>query len=183
MRKVSKGILLFTVFGLVFTSAIGCATQQKPEETRQQQDQTQQVRDQGRMNRTTDQARNRVNRTTDQARTRMGQNMRVADDVAESVARLDAIDSATVMVTDRTAYVGVMMNKNYKGGMTTKIKDQVAKRVRKEDRSVERVFVSASPGFVDEMGDYARDVRDGRPISGLFQGFSDLIERTFPAAR
>lgn len=169
MGKVSKGILLFTVFGLVFTSAVGCATQRKPE-SRQQVNRTQPVRDQARLRTATD-------------RTRMGEKMRVADDVAASVVRLKSIDSATVMVTDRTAYVGVMMDKNYKGGMTSKIKDQVSKQVRKADPSVDRVFVSANPGFVNRLRDYARDVRNGRPISGLLQGFSDLVQRTFPDAR
>jgi YhcN/YlaJ family sporulation lipoprotein len=160
MGKVSKGILLLTVFGLMFTSAVGCATQQKPE-SRQQMNRTQPVRDQADL------------RTTP----------RLADDVADSITRLKSIDSATVMVTDRTAYVGVMMNENYKGKMTSKIKDQVSKQVRKVDPSVDRVFVSANPGFVKRLGDYARDVRNGHPISGLLQGFSDLVQRTFPDAR
>lgn len=182
MGKVSKGILLFTVFGLVFTSAVGCATQRK-HESRQQVNRTQPVRDQARLRTAprTPAPAPAPARTTD--RTRMGEKMRVADDVAASVVRLKSIDSATVMVTDRTAYVGVMMDKNYKGGMTSKIKDQVSKQVRKADPSVDRVFVSANPGFVNRLRDYARDVRNGRPISGLLQGFSDLVQRTFPDAR
>ncbi|MGF7089207.1 YhcN/YlaJ family sporulation lipoprotein [Kroppenstedtia sanguinis] len=190
MGKVSKGILLFTVFGLVFTSAVGCATQQKPE-SRQQANRTQPVRDQTGLRtapgtptpppaRTTD--RNQGNQNQGN-QNQMGQNMRVADDVANSVTRLKSVDSATVMVTDSTAYVGVMLAKDYKGKMTSKIEDQVSKQVRKADPSVKRVFVSANPGFVNRLGDYARDVRNGQPISGLVQGFSDLVERTFPKAR
>ena len=180
MGKVSKGILLLTVFGLMFTSAVGCATQQKPE-SRQQMNRTQPVRDQADLRTTPRTPAPAPDRNAD--RTRMGQNMRVADDVADSITRLKSIDSATVMVTDRTAYVGVMMTENYKGKMTSKIKDQVSKQVRKVDPSVDRVFVSANPGFVKRLGDYARDVRNGHPISGLLQGFSDLVQRTFPDAR
>ncbi|PTX64933.1 YhcN/YlaJ family sporulation lipoprotein [Melghirimyces profundicolus] len=167
MRKLSKGFVLLTALGLVVT-AVGCATQNRPEESRQRDMGTQQVRYQDR---------------TDPGRTQVAQNMRVADNVAESVTRLDSVDSATVMVTDRTAYVGVMMEKDYNGRLTNKVKDQVSKRVRRVDPSIDRVFVSANPDFVKQLGDYARDVRNGRPVSGLMQQFSDLVERTFPAAR
>ncbi|SMO49764.1 YhcN/YlaJ family sporulation lipoprotein [Melghirimyces algeriensis] len=172
MRKSLKGMLLLTSLGLILTS-FGCAAPQRPEETRQgveRPDNPQRVR-------YNDQADRDMNRN------RVGQAMRVADNVADSVARLDAVDSATVMVTDRTAYVGVMLENDYNGGMTSKIKDRISKRVRKVDPSINRVFVSANPDFVDQMGDYARDLRNGRPVSGLMQQFTDLVERTFPAAR
>ncbi|OYD07715.1 YhcN/YlaJ family sporulation lipoprotein [Paludifilum halophilum] len=190
MQLVSRWILVITVFNLVFFS-VGCAMQGQPE-SRPNRDDPTRVGYEGTRNvdpvrdRDVDRDRrdiDRIRTDRDADRTRAGQNMRVADQVADSVSKMEGIDSSTVMVTDATAYVAVMFDKDYEGGMTDKMKDRIAKRVRKKDPSVDRVFVSANPDFVNRMRDYARDVRDGRPITGIMDEFMDMVQRTFPAAR
>ncbi|MDR6224997.1 YhcN/YlaJ family sporulation lipoprotein [Desmospora profundinema] len=170
MRALTKWIVVLTAFALFFTS-VGCAMQRRPEEARQDVRQpTRPLRE----------ATDRVDRVRD---ARPAETMRVADNIAEDVAKLDRIDSATVMLMGRTAYVAVVFDKDYTGGMTNKVKDQVSKRVRQTDPNVDRVFVSANPDFVDRMGDYTRDIQQGRPIAGLADNFMEMVERTFPAAR
>ncbi|MDA8354390.1 MAG: YhcN/YlaJ family sporulation lipoprotein [Firmicutes bacterium] len=174
-----KGIAVLAAIGLVLTA--GCATQQKGGQQgqgQQGQNNTQQVRNQdNRM------GMERVREGGENVRQQTGQQMRVADKVADSVTRLDSIDSATVMVTDGNAYVGVVMDKDYDGELTSTIKNRVSKRVRKADNSIDQVFVSANPDFVSQLQDYAQDIQSGRPVSGLMKQFTDLVERTFPAAR
>jgi YhcN/YlaJ family sporulation lipoprotein len=170
MRALTKWMLVMAAFTL-FVTSVGCAAMQRPEEGQQGQQQTRPLRD-------------TADRMGDQAReTRPAETMRVADNIADDVARLDRIDASTVMLMGRTAYVAVMFDKDYDGGMTNKIKDQVSKRVRQTDPSVDRVFVSANPDFVSQMGDYAQDIRNGRPVAGLMDTFMEMVERTFPAAR
>lgn len=163
MRAWMKWTVVLTTFSLLFSS--GCAVQKRSQPKPGVQRQTQPLRTQT---------------TRD---TRPAETMRVADNVADRVADLKRIDSATVTLLGRTAYVGVMFDKDYTGGMTDKVKDQVAKKVRQADPSVDRVFVSANPDFVDRTRDYARDIRNGRPVSGLMDSFRDLVQRTFPASR
>jgi YhcN/YlaJ family sporulation lipoprotein len=170
MRALTKWMFVMAALTL-FVTSVGCAAMQRPEEGQQGQQQTRPLRD-------------TADRMGDQAReTRPAEMMRVADNIADDVARLDRIDASTVMLMGRTAYVAVMFDKDYNGGMTNKIKDQVSKRVRQTDPSVDRVFVSANPDFVSQMGDYAQDIRNGRPVAGLMDTFMEMVERTFPAAR
>ncbi|PTM59430.1 YhcN/YlaJ family sporulation lipoprotein [Desmospora activa] len=164
MRSLIKWTVVVTAFSLFFT---GCAVQKRPQTQQEMQQQTRRLR----------------TAPTPTRDTRPAQTMRVADHVADRVADLDTIDSATVMLVGRTAYVGVVFEKDYNGGMTNKVKDQVAKRVRQADPNINRVLVSANPDFVGQLGDYARDVRNGRPIAGLMDNFMDLVQRTFPASR
>ncbi|KGB28972.1 YhcN/YlaJ family sporulation lipoprotein, partial [Heyndrickxia coagulans] len=37
-----------------------------------------------------------------------------------------------------------------------------------------------NPDFFDQMSDYVNDIRNGRPISGFFNQFNDIIQRVFP---
>lgn len=172
MNRLSRYIWALATVCLIFTT-LGCATQQRPEESRRQ----------GNMPGTQvgyrDQQGNRDYAQRDTNQDRAGQNMRVADNVADSLTKVKGVDSATVMVTDDTAYVGVMM-RNGDGDMTDDVKDQIARQVRKEDPSIKRVYVSANPNFAQQINNYAKDIREGRPVSGLINNFMDLIQRTFP---
>ncbi|MFC4076688.1 YhcN/YlaJ family sporulation lipoprotein [Salinithrix halophila] len=168
MRLRIQWLVFLMALTLAFTS-VGCAMQRKPES--QPREQQQGVRDD------IDRQPVRYNRT------RAGQTMEAADNVADSIAKLKEIDSATVMVTDNTAYVGVVFEKNYQGGLTTHVKNKVAKRAKRVDDSLKRVYVSANPGFVDSLNDYARKAREGRPLGGLVDEFMDLVQRTFPQGR
>ncbi|GGE14918.1 hypothetical protein GCM10011571_15570 [Marinithermofilum abyssi] len=165
MLNFTKYVAGAAAAGVLFFS-FGCAVQKRPEETQD-------------IRRNTTNMTNRMDRNYE----RVGVNMRVADDVASSVAKLKTIDSATVVVTDSTAYVGVLFEKDYKGGVTNRIKTKVSRQVRKADPSVTRVFVSANPDFVSRIGDMARDIRNGRPIAGIRDSFMELVRRTFPTAR
>ena len=183
MRLVSKGMFGLVALSLI-AGGVGCATQGQPDQARNiVRKETAPINYRGD---TTIDRRNTMDRRTNDLtnvrtdRTQAGQAMRVADDVADSVAELKMIDSATVMVTDRTAYVAVMFERDYQGGVSDRVKEQVTRRVRQVDPSINRVYVSANPDFFRRMGDYARDVRDGRPISGIMDQFREMVQRTFP---
>lgn len=110
-------------------------------------------------------------------------NLRVANNVADAVARLKEIQSAVVLLTDRTAYVAVMFKKDYRAGLTEPLKSKIAQQVRQTDTSVKTVYVSANPDFVARMREYARDIQQGRPVTGFIDNFRKMIQRTFPTAR
>ncbi|SDW12422.1 sporulation lipoprotein, YhcN/YlaJ family [Marininema mesophilum] len=174
MQLRKQWLVMAIAVPLVFTT-VGCAmNNKKPQST--QRPNTQQVRYDERMN-------DANNNTGYDTNTRVGQKMRTADDVSDNLVKLREIDAATTVVMGDTAYIGVSFAGNYQGGMTNELKNKVAKRARKVDSSLRRVYVSANPGFVDAMKNYAKSVRDGRPISGLINGFMDLVQRTFPTSQ
>jgi spore cortex protein len=110
-------------------------------------------------------------------------NMRVADNVANQVAKLKEVQRANVIVTDSTAYVAVMLKDRSRKEMTSTLKNKITKTVKKADKSVDNVFVSVNPDFYKRMTNYGDELRNGHPVAGLFKQFTDTIHRVFPTSR
>jgi YhcN/YlaJ family sporulation lipoprotein len=106
--------------------------------------------------------------------------VRLADDVAGSIAGMKNVKTASVLIMGRTAYVGVMMEQHQ--SVTDAVKKEIANRARAVDPAIRQVYVSANPDFVKQMQEYGTDIRAGRPVSGLLNKLTDLVRRTFPHA-
>lgn len=117
-------------------------------------------------------------------------NLELADKASEKIAELEEVESATVILTDNNAYVGVVLNKKADG---TEIKegseelDELYAKIRKElsmtNADVKNVYISINPEFVDRMKDYGKKIEEGKPVEGLFEEFSELVKRVFPDAK
>jgi YhcN/YlaJ family sporulation lipoprotein len=106
----------------------------------------------------------------------------IAQTAANRIARLKSVKSVNVLITNRNAYVAAVVN-TPKNQITKVLEDQIAKEVRATDRSIQHVYVSTNPEFVDRVRQYVDDVRRGRPVSGLFDQLNKIIQRIFPVAR
>lgn len=109
--------------------------------------------------------------------------MSVADEAADRVADLKEVRRASVIVTDRNAYVAAQLEDNAEGKLTSQMENRIANTVRKTDASIQNVYVSTNPDFIDRMDNYVNDIREGRPIAGLFDEFTEVVRRVFPNAR
>lgn len=109
--------------------------------------------------------------------------MRVADDVAKKVADMSEVDTANVIVTENNAYVAVKLSPSSRNKMTSKIEHKISKKVKSVDPDIDNVYVSENPDFYDRMNNYASDIRNGKPISGFFNQFTETIRRIFPKAK
>ncbi|MEK5523795.1 hypothetical protein B5V89_02030 [Heyndrickxia sporothermodurans] len=109
--------------------------------------------------------------------------MRVADEAADRVAKLKEVDRANVIVTDNNAYVAVMLTDRSRNELSKTVENKIAKEVRKADKDIDNVYVSVNPDFYDRMTDYGNELRNGHPISGLFDQFNQTVQRIFPNAR
>ena len=65
--------------------------------------------------------------------------------------------------------------------LTAKVKEDIAREVKRMNPSVEHVYVSANPDFVGRMNGYMNDVKLGHPIQGFVAEFNAMAERLFPA--
>ena len=101
-------------------------------------------------------------------------NFTLSDDIANRVAGLKEVKSASVLITDHTAYVAAVLNNDEGGRVSKKIENKIADTVRSVDKSVDNVYVSTNPDFVDRVTRYANDVANGRPV----RGFGTRIWRT-----
>jgi len=131
------------------------------------------------VNRDQNVTRNNINNVRDNNDNRM----RVADDAAKKVADMKEVDTANVIVTDDNAYVAVNLSPTSRNEDTTSIERKISQRVKSTDRDIDNVYVSENPDFYDRMNTYASDIRNGRPISGFFNEFTETIRRVFPKAK
>lgn len=60
------------------------------------------------------------------------------------------------------------------------IKGKIAARVKQFAPNVENVYVSSNPEFVEHAEKYSTDLRNGKPVSGMLDTFSSMVERIFP---
>ncbi|MFC7440581.1 YhcN/YlaJ family sporulation lipoprotein [Laceyella putida] len=183
--KQRKWIMGTVATGLILTALTGCATNKKAMEDRQ---------DRGlRTTRVTDRTYRQINRPEypNVARDRydtlddnMGRGVRLADNVANDIARMPEVESASVIVMGRTAYLGVVLEERVgDGNISQRLNQRISARVRAIDPSIRRVYVSQNPDFVKQMNNYAQDLRQGRPVRGFINNLTDIIRRTFPEAR
>ncbi|RBP87604.1 YhcN/YlaJ family sporulation lipoprotein [Cytobacillus firmus] len=109
--------------------------------------------------------------------------MKVADESADRISELKEVETANVIVTNRNAYVAVVLRDGAKGDVTDRLENKIADKVRGTDKDIQNVFVSSNPDFVERMKDYGNRINEGDPIEGLFDEFTETVRRVFPNAR
>jgi YhcN/YlaJ family sporulation lipoprotein len=109
--------------------------------------------------------------------------MEIADEAADRITELDEVKTANVIVTNRNAYAAVVLRDSAKGEVTDRLKNKIADKVRATDPNIRNVYVSSNPDFVKRMKDYGKRIKQGDPIKGLFEEFSETVRRVFPNAR
>lgn len=106
-------------------------------------------------------------------------NMRVADRAADKITALKEVDHANVIVTGNNAYVAAKLANNRKD-ISRDIERKIADQVKKSDKDINDVYVSVNPDFYDRMTGYSTDIRNGKPIEGFFDEFTNTVRRVFP---
>jgi len=109
--------------------------------------------------------------------------LEVADEATKNITDLKEVESASVLVTNRNAYVAAVLEGKGKKELTKDVEKKIADQVRKSDGSIRNVYVSVNPDFVDRMEGYTNDIRDGRPVAGIFDEFTEVVQRLFPTSR
>ncbi|MDO3677095.1 YhcN/YlaJ family sporulation lipoprotein [Paenibacillus ehimensis] len=185
MNHVNVWVRASVVLGCVAVLAAGCTNrqqarmQQQTAQTQQQTTQTQQQTAQ------TQQQTHHAQQGTNQGTQPFQNNDRrinIADTAASKiVSEVPEVQTANVLVTDRTAYVASMLKNNQT--LTQDVENRIAEKVRATDANIQNVYVSVNPDFVGRVNTYIEDVRAGRPVAGFVQGFADLVRRVFPTAR
>lgn len=112
-----------------------------------------------------------------------GDRLAVSSEAANKISQLPEVRRANVIVTNRNAYVAAVLEDNYKGQLTREVENKVANQVRSTDPSIQNVYVSTNPDFVNRMNTYSTDIQQGRPVAGLFEEFNEMVRRVFPNPR
>ncbi len=114
---------------------------------------------------------------------RVGQELNVrADNIVNEIVRLEEVRRATVVITENTAVVGVNLTPDVQGEMTTETKRKIEDVVRRTDRQIDRVSVTADPELFQRIENIVRETGRGRPLSGFGREIEDLVRRITPGA-
>ncbi|MFS0574003.1 YhcN/YlaJ family sporulation lipoprotein [Sporosarcina sp. 179-K 3D1 HS] len=109
--------------------------------------------------------------------------LEVADEAAARVSDMKEVDNATVLVTDQNAYVAAVLTDQSATDLTSELESRIAATVREVDRDIENVYVSVNPDFVERLNEYGAKINEGQPVEGLFEEFTEVVQRVFPNAQ
>lgn len=109
-------------------------------------------------------------------------NVQVADQAAAKVTQVPGVSRAYVLVTNRTAYVAAALHTN-QTQLSSDMESQISQQVKSADANIQNVYVSTNPEFMTHVNRYVSDTRQGRPASGFYNEFMDMVKRIFPNAR
>lgn len=175
-----KSLVLFVCLFLILTTIAACTQMQTP-----RQEQQHGRRNDTNVPRTTRQTVPRTPTTPpapDVTPTRVDNRQYTdrAAKIANKVADLNEVESATCVITGNTAMIGVQFSDQYKGKMTDAIKKKIDQVVKKTDPRIDRVAVTADPDVVNRIRDIFRDIGKGKPISGFAEEINELLNRIQP---
>lgn len=104
--------------------------------------------------------------------------------IAQKIGNLDSVNSATVVLANGSAWVGIDMKASTTTPtMTDEIKNQVTQLVKTEDQSIQTVYVTADADTVTRLKNIAQGLASGRPVSGFVQELGEIGRRITPSAR
>jgi YhcN/YlaJ family sporulation lipoprotein len=106
--------------------------------------------------------------------------VQIATQASKNIAGMNGVKQANVLVTDKKAFVAIVLNRNQH--LTRDFENRIAQHVRSADPTLQHVYISANPDFVGRVQTYINDVRLGKPVKGFYNEFVKMVNRVFPTA-
>ncbi len=103
-----------------------------------------------------------------------------ADKIVDAVVKLDEIQSATVVISEKTAVVGVNLKDSKTAEVDRELEKKVEDTVKKADSRIDRVAVTTDPDLFTRIENIAKETGRGRPLSGFGREIEEIIRRITP---
>ncbi len=100
--------------------------------------------------------------------------------IADELVKIKGIEKARVVISERRALVGVTIPNSAEGKMTSDLKKQVEDTVKKTDKEIDTVAVSADGDVYDRITKIADGIKEGRGIQEFGTEFKELFNRIIP---
>lgn len=110
-------------------------------------------------------------------------NNEMAEMLADKISQMEEVNSATVVMSDKRAWVGIDLKADESDTMTDMVKNEITDTVKKTDRSIDTVYVTADADSVTRLRNIARDIANGRPVSGFLDELNEIGRRITPSMR
>lgn len=109
----------------------------------------------------------------------------VSKEAADQITdKVDDIKRVQVITTENNAYVAAQLAKGTSNESGDEVTDETKKKitdiVKDVDSDIDNVYVSTNPDFTNLLDNYATDLDEGKPVTGLFDEIGNMIERLFP---
>lgn len=105
------------------------------------------------------------------------------DRLAQKIATLKEINTATVVTAGSKAWVGVDLAANVGDRLTNEVKNEVTNIVKADDKSITTVYVTADADTVTRLRNIAKDVAAGKPVSGFIDELNEIGRRITPSMK
>ncbi|MBO8129369.1 MAG: YhcN/YlaJ family sporulation lipoprotein [Peptococcaceae bacterium] len=107
---------------------------------------------------------------------------RLAERMADRATDVTGVRKATVVLSGTTAYVGLDLEPGVEGTRVKKVEKEVAGKVRKTDRRVDRVMVTTDPNTISRLKRISAGLAEGRPLSAFTKELKELNSRMTPVS-
>lgn len=165
-KKLFFVLVLFLIVALIIPLGIGCTPQQRPAPDNDRQGQERQMEN-------NDRERDRITRNNAQ---------KEAADLAEKITdRVQGVNSATVIFAEEIVYVGIDLYASFSGDRAENVKKEVAQLVKEHDPDIERVYVTEDADTFTRMQEIARDIENGKPLTGFLDELQNMFKRVTPS--
>ncbi|WP_066639641.1 YhcN/YlaJ family sporulation lipoprotein [Desulfolucanica intricata] len=108
---------------------------------------------------------------------------RISERLAADVARIPGVNSAAVVISGNTAYVGVDMDAGVEKRTTNNIKNDVVRVVKKGEPRLANVLVSTDADTVTRLKKIGDGLAQGKPMSAFDREMAEIARRMSPNTR
>ena len=100
--------------------------------------------------------------------------------ISDKLADLDGVNDSTVLITGKTALIGLDIPSDFEKAKTEEIKKTVESKVKSLDKDIDKVIVTADADLTTRIRNVGTDVEGGKPISGFGTEIEEIIKRITP---
>lgn len=107
-------------------------------------------------------------------------NFELSRRIADRVEDIQGVNKAYVLISGDTAIVGVDMDNNAEGQVTSDLKQRIERAVKRVDNDIDNVSVTADPDLLTRIRNMFEDMDNGNPIEGFADEFQEILRRITP---
>ncbi|SMB92407.1 sporulation lipoprotein, YhcN/YlaJ family [Desulfonispora thiosulfatigenes DSM 11270] len=105
-----------------------------------------------------------------------------ANQLAKSVAnKFPEVNTATLVLANNIAYCGIDLQANLPAERAKVVKNEVSKMIKKQKPEINTVYVTEDADTYTRLQVIAKDIENGKPISGFLNELKNVFNRITPS--
>ncbi len=158
LKKNKRFLALSFVFLMFLTLASGCTNKTKENPP----------------------ASNKEEKTEDKMDSKSTELSKRSQKIADQVVKIDGIEKARVVISEKRALVGVTIPSSSEGKITDELKNKVKDTTKNTDKEIETVAVSADADTYKRISEIGDGLKDGKGLEEFASQIKELFNRITP---